>query len=175
MGRLQTYHKAIIQELLHHRFLSEQEIVKLGEELKLAHRDFPAMKADVTRDLMRDLTSTINQSLNFFSLKIVYKHFDGDGSFYYGIVNMLHDDIAKSGTALNPKEVVFFANLRMALEEAKKLDELAACNVHQESPVSQRLTVAETEVALSKLADEGWIYKCDDGTYMLGPRSVLQM
>ena len=172
-------HRNVTQLLLDQGVYSEDKLLDVLRACIEAHpaeakRVKLKMKNDSERDnkLLATVVEAINTQLEPLGLKVAKMKFRKTP--YYGLVNLVEDDLAKAAQPLGKAEQEYFHRLVGEILGApgSKLDHTQAESLGKE--LSTKMPLQEVRACLLRLENAHWLLQTDEGEYLLGVRSELQ-
>lgn len=180
---MKDVHRALVQRLMTAGALTEDQLLSAYGDLMRGYGE--QLSGALNRAALDKAISVVNTQLDFFSLKVARAHCAADGKFYYGLVNLRHDELAQKGTPLTEAQVLFFQRVKEELVDRQKRQEgesipwMEAENMRLELANKQKLSSDEANQTLETLVEQMWLHKGvadgEEDDLLLGPRSILQL
>lgn len=164
------FNRAILQILLAHKCLEEDDLVKYVDYIK---NDYLGASATYS---LRDIFAAINPKLRDLSLEIKSVAIKKDDSnaftYYHGVVNNEEDYVSKEhGNYFDTQELKYFSMVVTRLLSAKSY---STSDIIAFKPYSA-WTNQRIHHFLDRLIRDKWLTRNDRNHIVIGPRSYLEL
>ncbi|EFC48911.1 non-SMC element 1 [Naegleria gruberi] len=175
MERMTEVHRHILQMMMAHKFMAEDELTRKLEDFKnnFQYETLVQNNSEERFDIdLSEFITTINSALNFMDMKIVREQHPKTKKILYTLINQTEDEISKLATRYSIDELELFKSICEAI--ANDNDEILTIVVAT-SKRPKALSVEAAEQAIRLFIEEGWLENLPGQGLKFGFRSQTDL